>query len=119
MLKHFSHNNLAQLIVDEAGQTTSTICSKCYLQIKKCYSSRCVGQALIGKLCQKLKVYYSPWVSSEVSLQHLADRNSLYQTRYGNITVGFLLLVYIRCQNPMFEICNKIAYDNKMIFTKI
>ncbi|AFB21429.1 hypothetical protein RCA_04370 [Rickettsia canadensis str. CA410] len=50
-----------------------------YLQIKKCYSIWCVGQALIGKLLTKLKVYYSAWVSSEVSVQHLADRNSLYQ----------------------------------------
>ncbi|WP_231288688.1 AAA domain-containing protein [Rickettsia rhipicephali] len=49
-------------------------------------------------------------------MQNLADRNSLYQTKIDDVTVGFPLLVHRRCQNPMFKICNKIAYGDKMIF---
>lgn len=70
----------------------------------------------MNKLCEHFKVSYPEWSPSEVSLQNLADRNSLYQTKIDDVTVGFPLLVHRRCQNPMFKICNKIAYGDKMIF---
>ncbi len=43
------------------------------------------------KLCEHFKVSYPEWSPSEVSLQNLADRNSLYQTKIDNVTVSFPL----------------------------
>lgn len=60
------------------------------------------------------------WNSCNFSAQQIADRNNLYGTYLGigenKIWVGAPLRVHRRCQNPMFNISNKIAYDDRMIF---
>lgn len=62
------------------------------------------------------------WNSCQFSAQQIADRNNLYGTYLGigdsKIWVGAPLRVHRRCQNPMFKISNKIAYDNRMIYGK-
>lgn len=125
MFKPFSHNGIGWLIIDEAGQAPPQYAAGAIYKSQnvivvgdpmQTQPISILGQGLINKLCQKLGVSYKDWSPSEVSVQHLADRNSLYQTKYGNITVGFPLLVHRRCQDPMFSICNNIAYNNKMIF---
>ncbi len=125
MFKSFNHNDIAWLIIDEAGQAPPQYAAAAIYKSKnvivvgdpmQTQPISILGQELINKLCQKLGISYNHWSPSEVSVQHLADRNSLYQTKYGNITVGFPLLVHRRCQDPMFSICNNIAYNNKMIF---
>ncbi|AJG35158.1 hypothetical protein [Rickettsia rickettsii] len=45
-------------------------------------------QDLMHKLCEHFKVSYPEWSPSEVSLQNLADRNSLYQTKIDDVTVS-------------------------------
>lgn len=64
-----------------------------------------------------------PWAAPEQSAQTLADRASPVQGRFpapdgdparARIT-GFPLLVHRRCETPMFEIANRIAYADRMI----
>ncbi|WP_342170044.1 DEAD/DEAH box helicase [Rickettsia endosymbiont of Seladonia tumulorum] len=119
------HNEVPWLFIDEAGQIPPQYAASAIYKSNKVIvvgdplqtePISILKQDLIKKLCENFKVSYYDWSPSEVSLQNLADRNSLYQTKIDDTTVGFPLLVHRRCQNPMFSICNKIAYGNKMIF---
>lgn len=56
-----------------------------------------------------------PWLVSEGSLQDLADRVSPLKGFIGVVPVGLPLRVHRRCQAPMFEIANQIAYAGTMI----
>lgn len=67
----------------------------------------------------------SVWSAPEQSAQTLADRASPVQGRFRvadgapgreeRIT-GMPLLVHRRCEQPMFNLANTIAYDNRMIY---
>ncbi|BBJ32175.1 hypothetical protein RAS_12840 [Rickettsia asiatica] len=125
MFKYFNHNNISWLIIDEAGQAQPQYAASAIYKSKnvvvvgdpmQTQPVSTLKQKLIEKLCEKFSVSFPDWSPSKVSMQHLADRNSLYQTKYNKTLVGFPLLVHRRCQNLMFDICNKIAYDDKMIF---
>ncbi|MFY9589230.1 DEAD/DEAH box helicase [Rickettsia endosymbiont of Halotydeus destructor] len=125
MFKYANHNDLPWLIIDEAGQAPPQYAVSAIYRAKnvvivgdpmQTQPISTLKEDLIKTLCSKFNISFPDWSPSKVSAQHLADRNSLYQTKYSDVTVGFPLLVHRRCQNPMFDICNKIAYDNKMIF---
>lgn len=62
------------------------------------------------------------WNSCKFSAQQIADRNNVWGANLGigenRIWVGAPLRVHRRCNNPMFSISNKIAYDNSMIYGK-
>ena len=67
----------------------------------------------------------TPWAAPRQSAQTLADRASRIQGRFRvangeagqeeRIT-GIPLLVHRRCEQPMFGIANRIAYDGRMVF---
>ncbi|MFV9856232.1 MAG: hypothetical protein AB8U36_02095, partial [Rickettsia aeschlimannii] len=126
MLVTSEHNEIPWLFIDEAGQISPQYTASAIYKSKKVVVvsdplqtdpiSILIKQDLVNKLCEHFKVSYPEWSPSEVSLQNLTDRNSLYQTKIDDVTVRFPLLVHRRCQNPMFKICNKIAYGDKMIF---
>lgn len=62
------------------------------------------------------------WAAPEQSAQTLADRASAIQGRFrtmggaGTRVTGIPLLVHRRCDRPMFELANRIAYDGRMVF---
>ncbi|MGX6960293.1 MAG: AAA family ATPase [Rickettsia endosymbiont of Pentastiridius leporinus] len=67
MFKHFCHNDLAWLIIDEAGQTPPQYAASAIYKSKNVIvvgdpmqtaPISVLGQALIDKICQKLKVDY-------------------------------------------------------------
>lgn len=61
------------------------------------------------------------WSSNMLSAQEIADRINPFGTaiHIGEVKwVGMPLRVHRRCDNPMFEISNRIAYNNLMIFGK-
>lgn len=55
-------------------------------------------------------------LSVESSVQSIADQANFYGTMKNPETwLGIPLWVHRRCVNPMFDIANKIAYENKMV----
>ncbi|KJV92470.1 DEAD/DEAH box helicase [Rickettsia bellii] len=125
MFDSVGHNEISWLLVDEAGQIPPQYAASAIFKSKNVIivgdpmqtePVSILKQDLTEALCKKFNILSTDWSPHKVSVQHLADRNSLYQTKYSKSTVGFPLLVHRRCQNPMFDIFNKIAYDNKMIY---
>ena len=55
------------------------------------------------------------YLISESSAQSIADKAGQFFSMIGTREVGLSLLVHRRCNEPMFSIANKIAYDNKMV----
>ncbi len=59
------------------------------------------------------------WLTSQTSVQRLADRLTRLGTRLrdddGETWVGVPLTVHRRCDQPMFHIVNTVAYDGLMI----
>jgi hypothetical protein len=76
-------------------------------------------------ICQSHGIDPAPWTAPRDSAQTLADRASQIQGHFPiedggpgeamRIT-GMPLLVHRRCEQPMFELANRIAYASRMIF---
>ncbi|MFL5337342.1 MAG: DEAD/DEAH box helicase [Geminicoccaceae bacterium] len=67
----------------------------------------------------------TPWAAPRQSAQTLADRASRIQGRFRVVNgeagqeeriTGIPLLVHRRCERPMFDLANRIAYDGRMVF---
>jgi AAA domain len=65
------------------------------------------------------------WAAPGQSAQTLADRASRIQGRFRVVNgeagqeeriTGIPLLVHRRCERPMFDLANRIAYDGRMVF---
>ena len=62
------------------------------------------------------------WAPSRTSVQQVSDRLATYGTALPGpggvepVWVGTPLRVHRRCERPMFDICNRIAYDGLMVY---
>jgi hypothetical protein len=62
------------------------------------------------------------WAPSRTSVQQVSDRLAAYGTALPGpggvepVWVGTPLRVHRRCERPMFDICNRIAYDGLMVY---
>jgi len=130
VFQSMNKESIGWLLIDEAGQATPQSPVGGLFRAKRAIF---VGDPLQvepviqveDKLSEVLleKNYISKsWNSCKFSAQQIADRNNKWGTYFGigehRIWVGAPLRVHRRCQNPMFNISNRIAYDDRMIYGK-
>lgn len=128
MLGDLPEGSIGWLLVDEAGQALPQAAVGAIMRAKR---SIIVGdplqippvvtlpERLNTEICRYFRVEKSIWAAPEASSQSLADRASAFQASFRSDTgprrVGIPLLVHRRCQDPMFGISNRIAYDGQMV----
>lgn len=128
MLGELPTGSVGWLLVDEAGQALPQAAVGAIMRVKR---SIVVGdplqippvatlpERLSSGICKLFKIDKPIWAAPESSTQTLADRASRFQAAFrsdqGPRRVGVPLLVHRRCQEPMFGISNRIAYDGQMV----
>ncbi|MFN3877347.1 MAG: DEAD/DEAH box helicase [Brevundimonas sp.] len=130
MLGDLPPDSLGWLLVDEAGQALPQAAIGAVMRARRAII---VGDPLqippVVTLPERLnveiadffKIHRPSWLAPEASTQIVADRVSPFQAAFksdvGPRQVGIPLLVHRRCQEPMFSISNRIAYDGQMVHT--
>ncbi|WP_118975918.1 DEAD/DEAH box helicase [Taibaiella koreensis] len=128
LFKNFKKETIGWLLLDEAGQATPQSVAGILWRAKRCIV---VGdplqikpvviqpEHLIKMLRAKNNVKDVLWSPLASSAQSLADRISAMgaHKREGEDVIwsGFPLLTHRRCDNPMFNIANSIAYGGQMV----
>jgi hypothetical protein len=130
LFAHCGRESLQWLLIDEAGQATPQSAAGALWRSKKAII---VGDPLqlepIVSLPftsqQALRTHFGveeTWMPSKNSVQTLADRVSRFGTWLQSenadrrIWVGSPLRVHRRCEKPMFDISNQIAYSGQMVY---
>ncbi|MBW1253710.1 DEAD/DEAH box helicase [Pantoea allii] len=120
--------SIGWLLVDEAGQAVPqaavgaimrakrTIVVGDPLQIPPVVS---LPEKLNAEICKFFDIDHIEWSAPTASTQTLADQASRFKSTFvmdvGDREVGLPLLVHRRCQNPMFDVSNSIAYAGQMV----
>ncbi|RMZ59110.1 hypothetical protein D1632_12605 [Chryseobacterium nematophagum] len=122
-------DQIGWLMIDEAGQATPQSAAGIIYRSKRCVIVGdplqvepvvTIPKNLVYKLMQQEKVG-EIWSPVHTSVQQLADRISVNGTYMPlansdeQIWTGFPLRTHRRCENPMFDIANKIAYSGQMV----
>lgn len=131
MFSRLEPETLGWLLVDEAGQALPQAAVGAMMRAKK---TVVVGDplqiepvvslpsSLTEEICLHFGVDPLLFNAPEASAQTLADAASSYSASFpsgsGYRDVGAPLLVHRRCNSPMFEISNEIAYSNLMVHAK-
>ncbi|WP_417681662.1 DEAD/DEAH box helicase [Roseibium sp.] len=122
---------LGWLLVDEAGQAVPQAAVGAMMRTKR---SAVVGDplqiepvvtlpnSLTEEICAFFGIDPLKYNAPEASIQTVADAASMYCAKFpigsGHRDVGAPLLVHRRCDSPMFDISNEIAYSNLMVQAK-
>ncbi len=76
-------------------------------------------ETLNAEICKFFDIDHIEWSAPAASTQTLADQASRFKSTFimdtGDREVGLPLLVHRRCQNPMFDVSNSIAYAGQMV----
>ena len=128
MFSRLAPETLGWLLVDEAGQALPQAAVGAIMRTKRAVV---VGDplqiepvvtlpnTLTEEICGYFGIEALSYNAPEASAQTLADAASPYCARFpigsGHRDVGAPLLVHRRCDSPMFEISNEIAYSNLMV----
>ncbi|MFS8147625.1 DEAD/DEAH box helicase [Rhizobium sp. BR 249] len=131
MFSRVPPETLGWLLVDEAGQALPQAAVGAMMRAKRTVA---VGDplqiepvvtlpnSLTEEICGHFGIDALRFNAPEASVQTLADAASIYCARFpsgsGHRDVGAPLLVHRRCDSPMFEISNEIAYSNLMVQAK-
>lgn len=131
MFSRLEPEALGWLLIDEAGQALPQAAVGAMMRTKK---SVIVGDplqiepvvtlpsTLTEEICGYFGIDPLKYNAPEASVQTMADAASLYCARFpigsGHRDVGAPLLVHRRCDSPMFDISNEIAYANLMVQAK-
>lgn len=122
---------LGWLLVDEAGQALPQAAVGAMIRTK---NSVVVGdplqiepvvtlpKTLTEEICGFFGIDPLKYNAPNASVQTVADAASIYCARFpigsGHRDVGAPLLVHRRCDSPMYDISNEIAYANLMVQAK-
>ncbi|MBR7652942.1 DNA2/NAM7 family helicase [Brucella oryzae] len=120
--------SIGWLLVDEAGQAVPQAAVGAIMRAKR---SIVVGdplqippvvslpKKLNAEICKFFDIDQIEWSAPAASTQTLADQASRFKSTFvtdiGDREVGLPLLVHRRCQNPMFDVSNSIAYAGQMV----
>ena len=128
MLGDLAPGSIGWLLIDEAGQALPQAAVGAVLRARR---TIVVGdplqippvvtlpERLNAEICKFFRIDKPLWAAPEASVQTVADRASAFQAVFrcdhGVRRVGIPLLVHRRCQEPMFGVSNRIAYDGLMV----
>ncbi len=127
MFTGMGRQSLGWVFIDEAGQASPQYAVGAIWRARRVV---CVGDPLQlepvvsipAKVQRDIALAYSvsdTWIPPQASAQTLADRVSQYGTRLFQgdkpVWVGAPLTVHRRCDDPMFSLCNDIAYNGIMV----
>ncbi len=124
MYEEMPQDFIDYLFIDEAGQAVPQAAAGALWRSKKAIV---VGDpiqiepvfSLEASLIDEIRKSHAideRLLSIESSVQSIADQANFYGTMKNPETwLGIPLWVHRRCVNPMFDIANKIAYENKMV----
>lgn len=131
MFSRLNPATLGWLLIDEAGQASPQAAVGAMMRSKRAVI---VGDplqiepvvtlpsSLTEEICAFFGVDPLKYDAPEASVQTIADRASPYCARFpigsGHRDVGAPLLVHRRCDSPMFDVSNEIAYANLMVQAK-
>lgn len=120
--------SIGWLLIDEAGQAIPQAAVGAVMRAKR---SIVVGdplqippvvslpEKLSIEICKFFNIDNTEWSAPSASTQTLADQASRFKSTFitdiGDREVGLPLLVHRRCQSPMFDISNTIAYAGQMV----
>ncbi|HXU32911.1 MAG TPA: ATP-binding protein [Thermoanaerobaculia bacterium] len=129
LFSHLGRESLGWLLIDEAGQATPQAAVGALWRARRAVV---VGDPLQLEpvvtipltVQQALRRHFrvaETWLPGGTSLQELADRASEIGTYLASDEgedrwVGAPLRVHRRCESPMFEISNQIAYGGAMVY---
>ncbi|UCV07002.1 DEAD/DEAH box helicase [Dechloromonas denitrificans] len=127
LFEDMGQESLGWLLIDEAGQATPQSVAGAIWRAKRAVI---VGDPLqlqpvmtvpdvLVEMLRKLRNVDPKWSPSSESTQRLADRRTCKGAKVGKpgkeIWTGMPLRAHRRCQFPMFDIANSIAYDRQMV----
>lgn len=131
MFSRLPQESLGWLLIDEAGQAVPQAAVGAIMRTKR---SIVVGDplqiepvvtlpnTLTEEICGYFGIDAEQFNAPQASVQTLADKASPHSARFrsgsGYRDVGSPLLVHRRCDSPMFDISNSIAYANLMVQAK-
>lgn len=128
LFSHLGRESLGWLLIDEAGQAAPQLAAGAIWRARRVVV---VGDPLQLEPVvtipftaqQALRRHYGvaeTWLPGHTSVQQLADRASRFGTTLTTASkplwVGSPLRVHRRCDRPMFDISNAVAYDGLMVF---
>ncbi|MDB9953314.1 AAA domain-containing protein [Porticoccaceae bacterium] len=128
MLKKLPQDSIGWLLVDEAGQAIPQAAVGAICRAKRVMS---VGDplqiepvfplpaSLVEGISGHMGVDPYHWMAPIASVQSLSDNANVYGTAIARdlneIRIGCPLLVHRRCEDPMFTISNRMAYNGLMV----
>lgn len=129
MLGDVPPSSIGWLLIDEAGQASPQAAVGAIMRARRVIV---VGdplqippvvtlpQRLAEEVAKYFNIDHEHWFAPDASTQTVADDASRFQAEFradvGVRQVGIPLLVHRRCQEPMFGISNRIAYDEQMVY---
>lgn len=129
LFRYLEPGTLGWLLIEEAGQALPQAAVGAIWRAKRVLSIGdpfqiepiCTAPAEVidGMAKIKIKDYALSWAPSQISVQSLMDRASIFgihrTIRDEDYWLGSPLRVHRRCLEPMFTIANTIAYNSSML----